>query len=242
MSLSKAKIKYVQSLRIKKIRQTFRQFIVEGHKSIDELLHSDWEISELFCLNDFSPLPSYHGPLHMISRAEMERLSEHKSIPSVLAIVREKSFPVMDYTNGLHLVLDGIQDPGNLGTMVRIADWYALDSVLCSPDCADIYNAKAIAGSMGSFVRIPVHYQSLEDVFKDSPLPVYAAVMEGENVHRMHLKTPGFILIGNEGHGIRPELLQLPHRPVSIPRFGDAESLNAGIAAAILCDHFRRQE
>lgn len=239
MALSVTTIKYVQSLRIKKFRQKYHHFVVEGDKAVRELLLSGWEIEEWFYTNDFKGITnSEKGSL--VSAKEMERLSHHKTPQNALAVVRipewEQAFP----ERGLHVFLDGIRDPGNLGTILRVADWYGLKEVWCSDDTVDLFNPKSIDASMGSFLRVKLIVTDSSRFFSATPLPVYAAVMDGDNVHEKELASDAVLVIGNEGQGIRPEVLGFATEQISIPRYGSAESLNAGIAAAILLDNFFR--
>ncbi|WP_333607101.1 RNA methyltransferase, partial [Arsukibacterium sp.] len=139
------------------------------------------------------------------------------------------------------LVLDNINDPGNLGTIIRIADWYGIEHILCSPDTADCFNPKVIAAAKGSFLRVQLHYLPLVDVLSRSNQPVYGAYLGGDNVHQLSLnKAGGFIVLGNEANGISAELGQYVSRKITIPAFGNAESLNVGIAAAVICDNLLR--
>lgn len=238
MGLSKAGIKYVQSLRIKKFRQKYHQFIVEGDKSVIELLNSSWKTDSLFYCEGFQgPIPEY---AELVSQTEMERLSQHQSPQKALAVVNmpETSETVHIAKEGLTLVLDGIQDPGNLGTLIRLCDWYGVKQVICSLDTVDLYNHKVISGTMGSFLRVGVQYTDLSEALAQSPVPVYGAVMDGENIHLHKPATNAVLVIGNEGQGISDAVMKLLQHRISIPRFGQAESLNAAIAGGILLDRF----
>ncbi|TNE80208.1 MAG: RNA methyltransferase [Bacteroidetes bacterium] len=238
MGLSKAGIKYVQSLRIKKFRQKYHQFIVEGDKSVAEVLNSDWNIESLYYCEGFSAaLPPF---AEQISPAEMERLSQHQSPQKALAVVHmpELSEEVHIAKEGLTLALDGIQDPGNLGTLIRLCDWYGVKQVICSLDTVDVFNHKVISGTMGSFLRVQVQYTDLTEALANSPVPIYGAVMDGENIHQLKPETNAVLVIGNEGQGISDAVMRTLKHRISIPRFGQAESLNAAIAGGILLDRF----
>jgi TrmH family RNA methyltransferase len=241
MSISVAKIKHVQSLRIKKFRQKYNQFIVEGDKAVHELINSDWQIKEVFYTESYSGSIPADIFCTEIKKGEMERISQHQSPQDLLAVaVQKEHVPDEEkLRSGLTLLLDGIRDPGNLGTLIRIADWYGAGQLICSPDCVDLYNEKVIASSMGSFIRMPVAYAVLEDILKKDTAPAYACVMDGENVHRLSTGLPAVLVIGNEGAGIRSEILPYCNKRISIPRFGGAESLNAAVAAAVIMDRFR---
>lgn len=243
MGLSKSNIKYVQSLRIKKFRQKYHEFIVEGDKSVQEVLHSDWDIKKLYHTTLFMPKGNFKES-ELISASEMERLSQHKSPQNALAIVGTPNHKLdtKQLKGKITLALDGIQDPGNLGTMVRLCDWYGIENLICSLETVDLYNHKTVAATMGSFLRVKVHYASLPEVITSSGIEAYAATMEGENVHQLKSPEEGILIIGSEGQGISDEIDELVKNKISIPRFGQAESLNAGIAAAILLDNLVRVE
>jgi len=173
-----------------------------------------------------------------VSGAELERLSALATANQVLAVFEKPVYPPPDFNNGITLVLDGIQDPGNLGTLVRIADWFGLAAVVCSGDSADVFNAKAIQSTMGSVGRVPVVYADpVALVSGYSGVPVYAAVLGGRDLYTMERTEHGWVVIGNESKGIRPGLLELATDRVTIPGAGHAESLNAAVAAGIVLSH-----
>jgi TrmH family RNA methyltransferase len=169
---------------------------------------------------------------------------------AVIAVVRipTVSFVLSEVLPGLSLMLDGIQDPGNLGTIIRIADWFGIRHIICSHACADLYNPKVIQASMGSLMRVKVAYTALTEFLASLPdgFPVYGAVLDGENIMNEKLQSPGILVIGNESKGISPQILSSISRKIKIPAFGDeepggkAESLNASVAAALICYEFRR--
>ncbi|HCS20042.1 MAG TPA: RNA methyltransferase [Bacteroidetes bacterium] len=238
MGITITAIKYVQSLRIKKFRQKYHHFVVEGDKSVQELLASDWKVVSWYHTKDFSPHPfPVNGVL--VSDKEMERLSHHQAPQHALAVVEMPVWTKNIPSKGIQLYLDGIRDPGNLGTILRIADWYGLEEVWCSPDTVDAFNPKTIDASMGSFLRVKLHSDDVS-FFSTCKLPVYAAVMDGENVHHSKLPDHAVLIVGNEGKGIQSELLDKVQNKISIPRYGKAESLNAGVATAVLLDNFFR--
>lgn len=240
MALSNHAIKHIQSLRIKKFRQKYHQFIVEGDKAVRELLASSWKIVQIYHTKEFI-LENSPADLEVITDKEMERISHHQSPQHALAIVQMNDNELDIPINGMHIFLDGIQDPGNLGTIIRIADWYGLKSVFCSPDTVEVYNPKCIDASMGSFLRVKQFYIDGIELVNQCKLPCYAAAMNGQNIHELSLMNNGLILIGNEGKGIRKELLSKEGViGISIPRFGGAESLNAAVATGIILDNFFR--
>ncbi len=239
--VTKSQVKYIQSLGHKKFRDEEGVFIVEGPKIVGELLQAPgMRLRQLYALKEWSdPAPrAADFPAIEVSGSELERLSGLSTPNQVLAVFEKPSFPASDPGSGLSLVLDGIQDPGNLGTIVRIADWFGIQRVLCTPDSADVFNAKAIQSTMGSISRIPVVYTDPGLLLSRYPgLPVYAAVLEGQELYGMERTRRGWIIIGNESKGIRPALLEHATHRITIPGVGQAESLNAAVATGIILSH-----
>ena len=158
-----------------------------------------------------------------------------------MAVVEMPDLPGLQLQSGeLTLALDDVRDPGNLGTIIRVADWYGITQVVCSPTCADVYNPKVINASMGSFTRVNLWYKQLEALLSQSTQPVYGALLQGENIYESPLKPEGILLMGNESKGVSPELASLVDRAVHIPRRGRAESLNVSVATAVILDNFYR--
>jgi RNA methyltransferase, TrmH family len=178
-----------------------------------------------------------HGIME-VTTAELQRLSALTTPNQVVAVFEKPVFPDPLWTTGLFLVLDGLQDPGNLGTIVRLADWFGVDGVLCSPDSADVFNPKAVQSTMGSISRVPVWYGAVEPVLRSAAgMPVWAALLQGESLYGQTRIRRGFIVIGNESKGISPSLQELATHRITIPRIGEAESLNAAVAAGIILSH-----
>lgn len=214
--------------------------MVEGDKSVQELLASKWNVVSCYHTNAFTPM--HHTDKSVIvSDKEMERLSHHQTPQHALAIVEMPNWQKKIPESGVQLYLDGIRDPGNLGTILRIADWYGLTEIWCSEDTAEVFNPKCIDASMGSFLRVKALEENAVSFFKTCKLPSFAAVMNGQNVHEAELPKNAVLVIGNEGKGISAEVLSLLNHPLSIPKFGQAESLNAGVATAVLLDNFFRK-
>jgi TrmH family RNA methyltransferase len=140
------------------------------------------------------------------------------------------------------IVLDGIQDPGNMGTIIRTADWYGIENIICSEDCVEVYNPKVVQATMGSLSRMNVHYVDLEEILAHTKLPVYGALLDGENIYNTNFGTEGLIVMGNEGKGLTDKVKQLVTRAITIPRGGKAESLNVAIATAIFCSEINRNK
>lgn len=235
--------KYIQSLCHKKQRDEDRLFIAEGPKLAAELLsqrrmavHSiyalpSWISSATEILKDFN-----RENLFTLSAPDLERISALKTPNQVLLLVQmADDQPQADPAVQPVLVLDTIQDPGNLGTIIRTADWFGIRHLVCSPDCADIYNPKVVQSTMGAISRVQVEYAELAPwLAAHAGAPVYAALLEGEDAGKLHGLTHGALLIGNESRGISPELLAHVQHPVTIPGRGETESLNAAVASGIL--------
>ena len=144
--------------------------------------------------------------------------------------------------NKFSLVLDGIQDPGNMGTIIRTADWFGITDIICSEDTVDVYNPKVVQATMGSMARVNVHYTDLMPVLSTADVPIYGALLNGDNIYDTTFGTEGLIVMGNEGNGLRPEVIKLVTKAITIPRFGGAESLNVAIATAIFCSEINRNK
>jgi RNA methyltransferase, TrmH family len=244
--ISKATIKFIKSLQIKKYRKQEQSFIVEGAKSVQELLNSDFDTTLLLATSDFlSKIDETHTKAEIleVSVKELEGIGEFQTNESALAIARMK--PNKKIAVDVHefaLVLDDIRDPGNLGTIIRTADWYGIKKIIASEETADFYNSKVITATMGSFTRTEIFYTALEDYLPNSTHKVYGAFLDGKDVHQLDFGKGGLIVIGNESKGISPGVERAVTERITIPRYGQAESLNAAIAAAVICDNVRRGE
>lgn len=245
MLVTKSQVKYIQSLAHKKFRDAEGVFVVEGPKVTLELLGDPrLRPRQVFAVKDWiAELPPElgkrlkAGPLVEVGEAELERVSALATPNEVVAVFEKPRFPEPVWTEGVHLVLDTIQDPGNLGTIVRLADWFGISVVVAGPETADVFNAKAVQSTMGSIGRVHVHYADPVELLGRWQLPVYAAVLEGERLYGLPRIRQGFIVIGNEARGISDALLKLATRRVTIPRIGAAESLNAAVATGIILSH-----
>jgi RNA methyltransferase, TrmH family len=255
MLITKSQVKYIQSLGHKKFRDAEGVFVVEGPKITGELLLApNMRLRAAYGLREWiAALPaSLRGTIDervsglsggaqgiiVIGPAELQRLSALTTPNQVVAVFEKPVFPEPLWTTGLYLVLDGLQDPGNLGTIVRLADWFGVDGVLCSADSADVFNPKAVQSTMASVSRVPVWYGEVEPVIRSAAgMPVWAALLQGESVYGQSRIRRGFIVIGNESKGIGPSLQQLATHRITIPRIGQAESLNAAVATGIILSH-----
>lgn len=235
--LTQAALRRLRSLRERKHREALGLFAVEGAKIVGELLVAGFQFEEVYAA------PDWPGPRTIdVTPAEMAKAS-HFSTPSpVLAVGRIHAEPLAPgaLDRGLTLALDGVQDPGNVGTLLRIADWYAVDRVVLSPECADLHSQKVIQASMGSFARVPAHIADLAPALSSVRAPVIGCALEGRDIHSLPPTPDAVIVIGSEGRGLSESVRPLLTFTVTIPRYGNAESLNAAVAGAIVCDNLRR--
>jgi TrmH family RNA methyltransferase len=240
--LTKADLQRLRSLREKKHREAFGVFVVEGEKVVGELLAAGFEFAEIYATD------AWRGKSEQVIRVspdEMARASHFPTPSSVLAVGRITAKPLAaaDLARGLTLALDGVQDAGNVGTLLRIADWFGLARVLLSADGADLFHQKVINASMGSFARVATHRVDVAAVLSDAPAgtPILGCDLEGADVHALPSIEHAIIVIGSEGRGLSAAVAQHVTQRITIPRFGRAESLNAAVAAAIVCDNLRRR-
>ena len=241
MSISKNQLKLITSLSQKKYRQKHNLFIAEGVKVLNELLNSTFEIETLFCTDDFEATISEEKVVR-ISETELKKVSTLKSPNKALGIFKiPKEKAVQNF--GLTIALDAINDPGNLGTIIRLCDWFGVAQIVCSKDTVDCYNQKVVQASMGSLTRVSIHYTDLENYITKSNLDTFIADMDGENVYKTKLPKEGILIMGNEANGVSKEIKSLLQYKISIPRFGETqetESLNVATATAILLSEFKR--
>jgi TrmH family RNA methyltransferase len=239
--LSKSHLKLIQNLRSKKQRIKNGLFIAEGEKIIQEVLASNVKVKTIFSTDGhlFENNQLYPDQLVEIDELTLKEISSLISPSKALGIFE---IPKIQFdTSIIELCLDEIQDPGNLGTIIRIADWYGITKIHCKKGTVDLYNPKVIQASMGSFMRVQVNYlDDLADFLSNQNKPIFGAFMDGENLHELSIPKEALIVIGNEGNGISSEVEQHCSHKITIPRFGEAESLNAGIATAIILDNFIR--
>jgi len=242
--ISKAKTKLIKSLQVKKYRKQEQCFLAEGAKTVQELLDSDFEIVTLLATHNFlstlERLPSCE--IIEVTENDLAGLAEFQTNNAALSVVKMKpNIPVFPLENEWAIVLDDIRDPGNLGTIIRTADWYGINKVIASDETADFYNSKVISATMGSFTRVEIFYTSLQNYLAEYKGNVYGAYLKGEDVHQKNFSRGGVLLIGSESHGISPALEQFVTDKITIPSYGKAESLNAAIATGIICDNIRRR-
>ena len=249
--ISKNKIKFIRSLELKKNRTKEGLFVAEGHKVVGDLLAlqparlivatAEWIKGKIL---------AQETEVIEVSEEELRKVSFLQHPQQVIGVFRQasSSFGFSDIdTSQLSLALDGVQDPGNLGTIIRIADWFGITHIYCSPDTADVYNPKVVQATMGSIARVRVEYGNLPGMVESLPadVPVYGTLLDGDNIYQQNLENRGLIVMGNEGKGISPALAAKVNRRLLIPNFPEgratADSLNVAIATAITCAEFRRQ-
>ncbi|MCX6275348.1 MAG: RNA methyltransferase [Bacteroidetes bacterium] len=253
--ISKNQVKLISSLHQKKFRKEHGLFIAEGEKVCRDLVESDWTIRSVFMTEEFRER-KFSGwtkkvSAEIVTEKELEKISALTTPQQILVVgeVSDRKFSSVYLPGNLTLMLDEIKDPGNLGTIVRIADWFGIGTVICSETCADIFNPKTVQATMGSLFRVKVFYQSLKQILEkadEKSISVYGTLLSGENIYNTKLSSEGIILIGSESHGINESLIPFITTKVSIPSFSgssskQADSLNAAMAAAIVCSEFRRR-
>ena len=237
--LTKNTIKQIASLRQQKYRKELGLFVVEGRKMGEELLHSDFEMVGLYATEAFvGSYPSF-ADAEPVNEVQMEQMSGQDTPPGILAVVRIPQQGAIKTTSRFVLALDGIANPGNMGTLVRTAEWFGIHDVVCSDDCVELWNPKVVQATMGSLFRVKVWKTDLANYLhqaQNEGKVVYGALLEGEDLFQMKAKPEGIIVIGSESHGIRTDVLPYVTHPITIPR-GDGsvtESLNAAVAGAII--------
>jgi len=238
--VTKSELKYIQSLSDKKVRLETGCFIAEGVKLVGEMIATGYPLKAVYALDSWeSPDPSIE--VTRIEAFELEKMSMLQTPNQVLAVaMMPQKKEVLNLEGPLTIVLDGIQDPGNMGTIIRTADWFGITQIVASEDTVDVYNPKVIGATMGSFMRVSVTYKNLAEWIPTVKLPVYGALLEGENVFTIKTPQKGLLVIGSEGKGIRENIIDFITHPVTIPKTGGAESLNAGIAAGIIVAQLTR--
>lgn len=249
MALSKNRIKYIHSLELKKNRKTEKVFLAEGPKLVGDLLGcfpcrflmgtAEW-------LSQRPDLPV--EDITQVSDEELSRASLLKTPQQVLAVFEQPEYDVdvSVISHSLCLALDDVQDPGNLGTIIRLADWFGIEHIFCSPNTVDVYNPKAVQATMGGIARVKLHYTPLPDLIRSlGDIPIYGTFLNGKNMYTQQLSSNGLIVMGNEGNGIGSEIERLINRKLYIPNYPSdrktSESLNVAIATAVVCAEFRRQ-
>ena len=233
--LTAHKIKVFQSLDKKKFRQKYNLFLVEGNKIISELKNSPYKIKEIFSIEP-SELSFLKSETHLITERDLKKISFLQTPKDSVAVVEIPETKFLQHQK-IQIILDGIQDPGNLGTIIRLCDWFGIEQIICSQDTVDLYNPKVIQSTKGSFTRVNVFYIDLEDFLQKSDVPNIGTDMTGENIYQYHFAERFNLILGNEGNGMRPNVEKLVSQNITIPRFGSnksTESLNVSMATGII--------
>lgn len=243
--LSKQQVSFVCSLHQKKYRQMYGKFLVEGDKLVQELVQSDFKIDAVYSLADYKLTTNRKQFQHFIvTETELKKISTHENPNAVIAVAHIPDQATVSDRLPLHLFIacDNLSDPGNAGTIIRTAEWFGINTIFFSENSVDIYNPKVVSAAKGSLFRIRCIYTDLKNLFNaNKHIPVYGTFMNGENIYQAILEKHAFILIGNEANGISAELAESIQHKISIPAFGQAESLNAAMAACIIMSEFKRR-
>lgn len=251
--LSKAEIKRLSRYKQSKFRNQDNLFVVEGEKMLSELLESEYDIQAIYAIGQWIEknkaiiqTKDIANRIIEIDEDDLERISLLSTPNQVYSLVKIPQEEILKQQKGLTIVLDGIKDPGNLGTIIRLADWYAIENIICSQDCVDVYNPKTVQSTMGSIFRVKVKYLDLQEYLQSLPSnhAIYGSIVEGgENIYTKHFQEDSYLIIGSESHGISPEIQQYVNHKITIPRFrtdNKPESLNASIATAIMISEIKR--
>jgi RNA methyltransferase, TrmH family len=238
--LTTAQIKHLKSLKLKKYRQNYDEFIIEGDKLITEALLGNEDMTLLIAtdewiVNNKATLPA-HVAVEIAKQKELDTISSLSTAPPVMALVKQRSYTIADIevSDNWILALDGISDPGNLGTIIRSADWFGINTIICSNNCVELYNPKVVQSTMGSIFHVKTIYTDLHAFIAANKHICVAATLDGQQVYGFQFDNEGILVIGSESHGISASILSLIQHRITIPSFGKAESLNAGVATSIL--------
>lgn len=239
--ISANKIKWIRSLQLKKFRDELNMFVVEGDKSVREALTLYPSQIELVVHTErITDLNVHNTEKITCSESEFKRISSLQNPQGCLAVLRKPKNEIGNIRNQLTLVLDGIQDPGNMGTVLRTADWFGIHQIICSEDTVDCYNPKVVQASMGAVLRINVSYTDLEKWLPNVSISIYGTLLKGKNIYHESLPKEALIIMGNEGNGIRPKIQKYITHALTIPSFGGSESLNVAVATGIVVSEFKR--
>ena len=248
--LSKNNIKFIKQLQTKKFRNKYNKFIIEGNKIVSELLESELEVNQIITTNN--ALTTEKSEIILTSNEEIKKISTLSTPQDIIAIanIPNYSYEKSEIIKELSLVLDDLQDPGNLGTIIRIADWFGIKNIFCSKNTVDAYNPKVVQASMGAIFRVKIHYVNLEELFKEysniNNFTIFGTFLEGENIYNNPLANYGFIILGNESKGINNQFEKYINIKIHIPTFSahnfKTESLNVATATSIVCSEFKRRK
>lgn len=235
--LTNNEVKYIQSLSQKKFRDEEKLFVVEGVKMADEILDSHFSIHSIYATVLWA---ESHAEVasKIVNENQLKKISNLSTPNEVFIIAHQKKLnEKINYANQITIMLDGIQDPGNFGTIIRTADWFGIKQIVASTDCVELYNPKVVQATMGSVFRVDVKYVHLTDEMNNITVPVFGALLNGNSIYKTSKVTEGVLIIGNESKGIRESIISHISNPITIPRMGKAESLNAALATGIILSH-----
>lgn len=253
--LSKNKIKFINSIKKKKYRDQHQCFFVEGEKLVDELLKSDLSVTDLFAtkewIDKYSNYPNNDIDVEEITESELKKISSLSTPNKVFAIASQANYQIdkKEISNELSILLDQVNDPGNLGTIIRIADWFGIKNIFCTRESVDLYNPKVVQSTMGAIFRVQVHYVNFDELLQEfsgiSDFNIYGTYLEGNTIYQEKLQNKGFLMMGSESHGISKHWEQYVTNKLYIPNYPvnsqSSESLNISVATAIACSEFRRR-
>jgi len=239
MPITKADIKYIKQLQQKKYRKQYGVFVVEGWKSIQDFIKAGYLPQKIYATKQ--PDDFVTDSVESVTGKQLKQISSLQHPKDALAVFKIQAFDTLP-SSGLILALDDLQDPGNLGTIIRTADWFGVRQIVCSENTVDCYNPKVVQATMGALANVSIIYTDLEAYLKQINLPVYGTFLDGENIYKSTLPQEAVMVIGNEGNGIKPEIAGLTTHKLHIPKAPDAiaESLNAAIATAVVLNEFKR--
>lgn len=243
---SKKTVQFIRSLKLKKYRHQHQSYIAEGDKWFNEIIQNDVLPDAIFLtdkqlIDQYQLTEKYIDKISIIKPKELEQISQLKTPNKVLCLLPffSSKLNINTFKEDFTLVCDNIKDPGNLGTIIRTASWYNFKQIILSPECVDIYNSKVVQSTMGALLHVNIHQTELIELFKENVnVPIYPATLKGKNIKQAKLEN-GFVVIGSESHGVDKAILKLTSERITIPKYGKAESLNAAVAAGIICDALR---
>lgn len=240
--ISKNQIKFVRSLQKKKFRLKSQCFVVESIKNVNEILNSDYKVQQIFATESWAERIKIRDDIsiNLVKENELQRISSLKTASDVLAVVKiPKNKDIFDFS-GINIALDYVKDPGNLGAVIRICDWFGVKNIYCSEETVDVYNPKVVQSTMGSISRVDVIYTDIKKMIQemDINVKVYAAVMDGKDINQIKVNENALFVFGNESNGISKEIKNIIRERITINKIGEAESLNVSVSAAIILNKF----
>lgn len=246
--LSKKEVQFIRSLKLKKYRQLHHTFIAEGEKWLNEILKVHYPVQHIYTIEEsifkkIASYPIYEGKVTLINEKTLQKISQLKTPNKVLCLLKmsKSTLNDSDLSKHINIVCDDISDPGNMGTIIRTACWFGYPQIICSPNCVDIYNPKVVQSTMGTMLKVNICSMPLLNLFEQKyDIPLYATSLQGKSLQQIGTPSNGFLVIGNESKGVRPTILDKAHHLIKIEGSGQAESLNASVAAGVLMFAFKK--